>query len=151
MGRYLIQRNRGLFFFENQDGETAIIRAELYRRFPSAARKGWFQQDGAAPHTSNLALDWLKTNFGSRIISLKTPFEWAPHSLDLSPPDIFLLGYLKARVYKDQPQTISKLKEKIRDEMAAISVETCKAVMKAFLRQMELCKARNGDHLEHLM
>ena len=33
------------------------------------------------------------------MISLKTDLEWAPYSPDLSPPDFFLLGYLKDRVY----------------------------------------------------
>ena len=82
---------------------------------------------------------------------MKTPFEWAPHSPDVNPPDLFLWGHLKDEVYKAKPQTIEELKQKIREEIAVISTETCKAVMAAFLRRMEICKARNSDHSEHLM
>ena len=70
---------------------------------------------------------------------------------DLSPPDYFLWGYLKYRVYKDKPQTIAELKDAIRREMAAISVETCRKVMATFLRRMELCLTQNGGHLEHML
>lgn len=154
----------GPVFFEDDEGETATVNKERYvdvlntfkgeltSRFPSwYASRWWFQQDGASPHTSKLALEWLKNNFGDRVISLKSDFEWAPHSPDLSPPDFFLWGYLKDRVYKNRPHTLLELKENIRVEIAAISQETCKAVMKTFLRRMELCAAKNGGHLEHLM
>ena len=82
---------------------------DVERRFPRHIKKLWLQQDGASSHTSRLALDWLQTNFGNRVVSLKTNFEWAPHSPDLPPPDCFLWGYLKDRVYKDKPQTIAEL------------------------------------------
>ena len=60
---------------------------------------------------------------------MKTPFEWAPHSPDVSPPDLFLWGHLKDEVYKAKPQTIEELKQKIREEIAVISTEICKAVI----------------------
>ena len=67
------------------------FKSELQTLYPSLMSKFWFQQDGASPHTSNLSRSWLKENFGGRVISLKTDFEWAPHSPDLS-PQIFSFG-----------------------------------------------------------
>ena len=113
--------------------------------------KFWFQQDGASSHTSNLSRDWLKQNFGSRVISLKTDFEWAPHSPDLSPPDFFLWGYLKDRVYAGKPRTITELKEAIREEMRAIPKSVCKNVMDNFVLRMKKCTELNGGHLEHML
>ena len=66
------------------------FKSELQTLYPSLMSKFWFQQDGASSHTFHLSRDWLKENFGGRVISLKTDFEWAPHSPDLNPPDFFL-------------------------------------------------------------
>ena len=70
----------------------------------------WFQQDGATPHTAKQTLTWLEDRFHGRIISLKTEQPWPPHSPDLNPPDFFLWGYLKDRVYTSKPWTIQELK-----------------------------------------
>ena len=105
----------------------------------------------ATPHTSNLSLDWLQRNFQKRVISRKTQFEWAPHSPDLSPPDFFLWGHLKDRVYKTKPQTIADLKVRIREEIEAIEEETCRNVMLNFSRRLEMCQQLQGGHLENMM
>lgn len=68
------------------------FKSELQTLYPSLMRNFWFKQDGASSHTSKLSRDWLKENFGHRVISLKTDFEWVCHSPDLSPPDFFLWG-----------------------------------------------------------
>ena len=127
------------------------FKSELQTLYPSLMSKFWFQQDGASSHTSNLSRDWLKENFGGRVISLKTDFEWAPHSPDLSPPDFFLWGYLKDRVYAGKPRTITELKEAIREEMRAITNSVCKNVMDNFVLRLKKCTELNGGHLEHML
>ena len=72
----------------------------------------------------------------------------APHSPDLSPPDFFLWGYLKDRVYAGKPRTITELREAIREEMRAI---TCKNVMDNFVLRLKKCTELNGSHLEHML
>uniref|UniRef100_H2Z2Y6 DUF4817 domain-containing protein n=1 Tax=Ciona savignyi TaxID=51511 RepID=H2Z2Y6_CIOSA len=126
------------------------FKSELQTLYPSLMSKFWFQQDGASSHTSNLSRDWLKENFGGRVISLKTNFEWAPHSPDLSPPDFFW-GYLKDRVYAEKPRTITELKEAIREEMRAITKSVCKNVMDNFVLRLKKCTELNGGHLEHML
>ncbi|CAM1304959.1 Uncharacterised protein r2_g1479 [Pycnogonum litorale] len=128
-----------------------IFKSELQTLYPSLMSKFWFQQDGASSHTSNLSRDWLKKNFGDRVISLKTDFEWAPHSPDLSPPDFFLWGYLKDRVYAGKPRTITELKEAIREDMRAIPRSVCKNVMDNFVLRLKKCTEVNGGHLEHML
>ena len=61
---------------------------ELETRFSGYLPKLWFQQDGATPHTALMTRDWLNEHFKRRIISKNFPLEWAPHSPDLSPPDL---------------------------------------------------------------
>ena len=111
----------------------------------------WFQQDGASPHTSHMSRNWLKEHFGKRVISCYAEFEWASHSPDLSPPDFYLWGYLKSKVYANKPRTISELKVAIRDEIRAIPRSVCKDVMKNFVKRLEKCLELNSGHLEHVM
>ena len=80
------------------------FKSEIQTLYPSLMSKFWFQQDWASPHTSNLFRDWLKENFRSRVISLKTDFEWAPHSPDLSPQIFSFGGYLKnSKLHRIKP------------------------------------------------
>ena len=108
----------GLFFFEKHGAQITVtkeryvevlddFKKELESLYLSLMTKFCFQQDGASSHTSNVSQEWLKKNFGKPVISLKTDFEWSPHSSDLSPPDFSLWGYLKDRVYASEPRTIS--------------------------------------------
>ena len=131
--------------------ELQNFKSELQNLYPSLMSKFWFKQDGTSSHTSNLSQYWLKENFGGRVISLKTDLEWAPHSPDLSPPDFFLWGYLKDRVYAGKPRTITELKEAISEEMRAITNSVCKNVMDNFVLRLKKCTELNGGHLEHML
>ena len=127
------------------------FKSELHTLYPSLMSNFWFQQDGASSRTSNLSRDWLKENFGGRVISLKTDFEWAPHSPDLSPPNFFLWGYLKVRVYAGKPRNITELKEAIRKETRAITNSVCKNVMDNFVLLLKKSTELNGGNLEHML
>mgnify|MGYP007024994298 FL=1 len=81
----------GPFWFQDQDGSTATITKERYTRTLSRFWKRLqtqdqtqlnvfsFQQDGATPHTSNIALEWLEAHFCGRVISRKTAQPWPAH------------------------------------------------------------------------
>ena len=59
---------------------------------------------GALEH--NRTLEYLRHNFPwDRLISHQTDNPWPSYSQDLNPPDYFLKGYLKDRVYENNPQT----------------------------------------------
>ena len=152
----------GPFFFEENHKAVTItkeryvqvldlILQQLKILYPSLLTHFWFQQDGASSHTSYFSRDWLKEHFGSRVISLKTDFEWPPYSPDLSPPDFYLWGFLKDRVYTTKPRTISELKENIRGEIRKIPSSVCKDVMNNFVVWLKKCTELKGGHLEHLL
>ena len=88
---------------------------------------------------------------GTRVISLKTEFEWAPHSLDLSPPDFFLRGYLKYRAFANKPTSITELKENVREEIRAIPRSVCRSVLLNFAKRLKKCTDLNGGHLEQVL
>ena len=60
---------------------TVVLRkfwAALDRRRTMTRNEQWFQQDGAAPHTSNNTLLWLRQRFEDRLISRRCDIEWVP-------------------------------------------------------------------------
>jgi len=106
----------------------------------------WFQQDGDTPHSSNESLSWLQQRFPDRMISHRCDLQWSPHSPDLNPADFYMWGYLKDRVYGNNPKTIPDLKAAIR----AIPREECGKVIENFARRIQMCLQRRGPHLEHI-
>ncbi len=62
-------------------------------------RKVWLQQDNAKVHISDSLMIFIRKFFEERVISVGL---WPPRRRDLSPADIFLWGFLKDVVYKNQ-------------------------------------------------
>jgi len=59
-------------------------------------------------------------------------------------------GYLKNRVYCNNPQTIPDLKAAITAAIRAIPREECGRVIENFARRIQICLQRRGAHLEHI-
>jgi hypothetical protein len=108
----------------------------------------WLQQDGATSHIANSTMEMLKQFFDDRIISKHL---WSPRSPDITPPDYFLLGYLKQVVYWNHPQTTEDLKQNTEVAISNISQETLKKVVRNMVTRMNTCYAENGGHFQHLL
>jgi hypothetical protein len=80
----------------------------------------WFQQDGATAHTARASTEVQREIFPGCLISLCGDSLWLARSPDLSACDFFLLGYLKAEVFKCRAQTTDELKNAIRHKITAI-------------------------------
>jgi hypothetical protein len=78
------------------------------------------QHDGATVHTANSSVQMLSEFFGGRIISQNL---WPPQSLDLSPSDFCLWGFLKEKVCKNNPH-VAELKQNIELCISNITAET---------------------------
>jgi len=59
-------------------------------------------------------------------------------------------GYLKDRVYGNNPQTIPDLKAAITAAIRAIPREECRRVIENFACRIQMCLQRRGAHLEHI-
>jgi hypothetical protein len=64
-----------------------------------AELNGYFQQDSATCHTSNVSMELIESFFPDHVISKAM---WPPKSPDLTSPDFFLCGLLKDRVYANK-------------------------------------------------
>lgn len=151
----------GPYFFENENGQTTTVTGENYRQMirdflmPQIVNQGlhnmWFQQDGATAHTSKETIRILKVLFPGRLISRFGDLQWPARSPDLTAPDFFLWGYLKEKVYINNPQTIDQLKNNIRQEIENIPVKMFKQVMDNSIKRAHLCKASEGRHLADII
>ena len=114
---------------------------------PKEKRYAYFQQDGNTCHTSDLSLTTIHTVFtAERTIGKGL---WPPRSPDLSPCDYFLWGFLKSRVYHNNPRTIDTLKNNIRQEISNIPQRVLRNVFNNMLKRAELCFVLDGEHFEH--
>ena len=153
----------GPFFFEDDHSIAVTVTKERYvpvleqfwgeldKHEDLDEKEQWFQQDGAPPHTANVTMAWLREKFGKRLISRKAEVEWAPHSPELNPPDLFLWGFLKDNIYQDNPLNIAALKAAITEKIQAITQEECERVINNFARHIQECLRQNGGHLEHVL
>ena len=156
----------GPYFFEDDQGSTCTINQKNYRQMiqnfylPQLRAQAqnrnnlikmetqWFQQDGSPPHTARETRRFLKQHFEDRIVSLCDTIEWPPYSPDLTPPDFFLWGYLKDRIYRNpKPRTLDELKSNIRREIENIPRETFPKVMTNMTTRMQAVIERNGAYV----
>lgn len=108
---------------------------------------GWFQQDNATAHTAIVSQRLLKEYFGERVISRGL---WPARSPDLSPPDYFLWGFLKDRVYSNAPRTLNELRENIIDTVTCIPAELLCDGVNSIFRRAHMCIQAGGQHFQHL-
>jgi len=109
---------------------------------------GYFQQDGVTSHTSHTSMAEIQSFFSDRVI-LKGL--WPPCSPNLTPPDYFLCGYLKGRVYQNKPQTIDTLKANITEEIQAVTVDVLARTFQNMTRWVQSCLDANGGHFQHIL
>ena len=60
---------------------------------------------------------------GSESLEPAKHLECKPRTPDLTPPDYFLLGYLKGIVYQNKPRTIDTLKANINEEIQTVAAD----------------------------
>ena len=100
-------------------------------------------RDEIVPCFSNRPLEYLRHNFPwDRLISHQADKPWPSYSQDLNPPDYFLKGYLKDRVYENNPQTREDI---IRKEIKWIPQEMLNRVV-GNVRVAAVLSYRNAVH-----
>lgn len=144
----------GPFFFDDTVTATSYLNMLEDKVWPIISRRPnaeeiIFQQDGAPPHFALIVRTWLDQHFPNRWMGRRGPIEWPARSPDLSPPDFFLWGVLKDKVYQHgRPQNINHLKDLIRREWATITPQMCERVTHSVIDRFEDCINANGGHFE---
>lgn len=107
----------------------------------------FFQQDGASPHYKLNVREWLNEAFDGWWIGRRGTIEWPHWSPDLTPPDFWLWGYLKKKVYSEKPRTIDDLKRIISEKMAEIPADMIECVCESVTARMRQCIELEGAQI----
>ena len=154
----------GPYFFEDESGNRVTVDTDRHialmrtKFIPALRRKRVdmnsviYQQDGAPPHCSDRSLEYLRQYFpGDTLISRRTDFPWLPYPPDLNPPDHFLWGYLKERIYNNNLKTLADLKDYIKSEIMKISIDIIKRVIDNFNTRVRAIIRQYGAWIEHII
>jgi len=58
---------------------------------------------------------------------------------DLTPPDFFLWGLLKGKVYKNTSRTIEQLKDVLRQEIQSVNVDNLEKIFQNLEKRIQVC------------
>ena len=83
----------------------------------------FLQQDGAPPHWGTIVRSSLNDHFPGRWIGRIGPIPWPPRSLNITPLDFFLLGFVKDNVYRRRMSNIDDLKSRITAAIAFVDAD----------------------------
>lgn len=114
-----------------------------------------WQQDGAPPHTSREALNFLFNTLGEeRVISSRRSecppgrLEWPPYSPDLTPLDFWFWAGTKEAVGLHRPSSISALKGLIKAEMRMVMIDDVADAIDDVPNRLRCCVHTQGKHIE---
>lgn len=110
-----------------------------------------FQQDGAGPHNARIVTNFLNQQFPGRWMGRYGPICWPARSPDLNPLDFFLWGYCKEKIYRQLPEDIEELNDKLHYAIWSIENEVMERMQANLLRRMRACITMDGGHFEHLL
>ena len=126
------------------------ITQDLHQIHGNRMNRLWWIQDGAPCHRTIAVRYLLTAVFNNSIIALNHAIGWPPRSPDLTQCDFFLWGHLNSKAYSTPPANTEDLKERISYEVNLLkeNPDLVKRVMTVMKTRIELCRARNGGHLE---
>jgi hypothetical protein len=143
--QYSFEENTEMLLIFGECGRDATLAAETY-----AAR---FPQNRAPNHQifKSLVSSLRETKY-KNWIGRGGPIPWPARSPDLTPPDFFLWGAIKERVFRERPTTRDNMRKRLITAFREFNDLNVAATVQAnFKRRLRLCIEQEGHHFEHLM
>ncbi|KYN08462.1 hypothetical protein ALC62_00554 [Cyphomyrmex costatus] len=72
------------------------------------------------------------------------PIRWPARSPDLNPLDFFLWGYCKEKIYRQLPEDIEELNDKLHYAIWSIENEVMEQMQTNLLKRMRACITMDG-------
>lgn len=127
---------------------------ELLEDVPYDIRQNMlFMHDGAPPHFSRVAREYLNANFPGRWIGRLGPIAWPPRSPDMTPLDFFVWGHVKSLVYETPVNNVEELVARIilafddiREHPAMFP-----KIRRSTVKRYNLCVNHGGRHFENYL
>jgi hypothetical protein len=112
----------------------------------------WYLHDGCPAHNYGPAVEFLHEAFPGHVIGTHEALQWPPRSPDLNPPDSFLWGHIKSKIYGMTPfADVVALRAAIEECCANITHVELRSVMSHFYDCLGYCVAADGGRFEHLI
>jgi hypothetical protein len=103
---------------------------------------------GATTHTTNTTPAFVQQFFCERIVWRGL---WPPRSPDLTPPDFFPKGFLKERLYLNNPGSLEEPEHNIEQIVANTNPETLCKIARNTLKRVDACLREGDGHFQHLL
>lgn len=113
----------------------------------------WYMHDGAPPHYSIVAREYLNEIFPRRWIGRGGPVNWPARSPDLNAMDFFAWGYIKFIVFSTPVDNINDLRERIVTAFDSVrnNAQMLRNVHRSMSRRVEACILAEGAQFEQLL
>ncbi|XP_020299364.1 uncharacterized protein LOC109863516 [Pseudomyrmex gracilis] len=111
----------------------------------------WFQHDGAPPHSSRRAKQYLDITFPNSWIGRGGPVVWPARSSNFNPLDYFLWGHLKNLIYQNPVESLEDLEKQLYNAIATITSKMVQRAQDNLLRRANMCIQMDGLHFEHML
>lgn len=109
-------------------------------------------QDGAPPHWAKSVRNWLNEHFPGRWMGRgadgDSNIAWPPYSPDLTPPDFFLWGFIKSKVYTTQVADLAELRARIITAFANLPQEFVDRSVDGYKRRLSYLVRVDGRSVE---
>ena len=92
--------------------------------------------------------NWLNEHFPQRWIGRRGAIEWPPRSPDMTPPDFFVWGVIKDKVYGSRPRNLDELRTAITNAFLEIPNHMIESACRSVLERWEACIDANGSQFE---
>ncbi|CAH1107732.1 unnamed protein product [Psylliodes chrysocephalus] len=127
-----------IFFYDTINGQRYrnIFLEFVEQLQDDELQLGYFQQDGATAHTARATIDLIEEYFDDQIISKGL---WPPRSPDLTPPDYFLFGHIKNKVFRNRLHDVNELEQAIVNEIESVTEEQLHNVFENMKRRVNAC------------
>ena len=123
-------------------------------------REDYFQQDGAAPHTSDTILNYLNLKTRGRLCSRRgrnlfdtvLP-DWPSRSPDISPLDYWCWSRIKNGMMKSEagwPKSVAQMERAILFQVESMTQVEINGAIDGFVNRLEMCRQAHGDVFEYL-
>jgi hypothetical protein len=117
----LPERLTGPTYREFLERLTRDILSDVLDDFPLQSPVGmWFRHDGAPPHFSGIARQYLNDHFPGKLIGCNGPVAWPPRSPDHIRIDFYRWGHVKNEVRSTTVTNVDELWEGILATFDAI-------------------------------
>ena len=123
-----------------------VFREKLGHRYDQCI----YQQDGASPHRSRVAMDFLRKELGNRLIALnsRAKHEWPAHSPDLNPLDYWFWSSMRTLLNQHDARTTEELKMAACLICEQVAIDEVSKAISDFPLRLEALIESKGAHFQ---